>query len=72
MAKTNENELENVNPNVYKKSAERGTSADDYNDEIVDPFDEREIFGNLVFIIGDCRLKNNLSIYDCRSHSRNC
>lgn len=42
-------ELENVNPNVFKRTAERALSDDDYNDDIVDPFDEREIFGKFLF-----------------------
>lgn len=39
-------ELENLNPNVYKKSDDRKSVADDWNDKVDDPFDEREIFGS--------------------------
>lgn len=38
-------ELENLNPNVYKKSAERTVTSSEEDDNVVDPFDEREIFG---------------------------
>lgn len=38
-------ELENLNPNVYKKSDDRKSVAADLNDNIDDPFDEREVFG---------------------------
>lgn len=38
-------EIENLNPNVYKKVAERQLSSADEDDSVVDPFDEREIFG---------------------------
>ena len=38
-------ELENLNPNVYKKSDDRKSVAADWDDNVDDPFDEREIFG---------------------------
>lgn len=38
-------ELENLNPNVYKKSDDRKSVAADWDDGVDDPFDEREIFG---------------------------
>lgn len=38
-------ELENINPNVYKRSEERKYTENDENDDVADPFDEREIFG---------------------------
>lgn len=38
-------ELENLNPNVYRKSEDRKSGAIDYDDSVEDPFDEREIFG---------------------------
>lgn len=38
-------ELENVNPNVYKKSEDRKLTKEDEDEDVVDPFDEREIFG---------------------------
>ncbi|KAL9701026.1 hypothetical protein quinque_004467 [Culex quinquefasciatus] len=37
-------ELENINPNVYKRSEERKYTENDENDDVADPFDEREIF----------------------------
>lgn len=38
-------ELENLNPNVYKKSDDRKSVAADWDDSVDDLFDEREIFG---------------------------
>lgn len=38
-------ELENVNPNVYKKIEERNVTAEEEDDAVVDEFDAREIFG---------------------------
>lgn len=38
-------ELENINPNVYKKSDERKITTDELNNEVADPIDEREVFG---------------------------
>lgn len=38
-------ELENLNPNVYKKSDDRKSVAADWDDNVDDPFDEREVFG---------------------------
>lgn len=43
--KLNNMEVENVNPNVYKKCDDRQVSAADEDDNITDSFDEREIFG---------------------------
>uniref|UniRef100_A0A182J0Z7 MIP18 family-like domain-containing protein n=1 Tax=Anopheles atroparvus TaxID=41427 RepID=A0A182J0Z7_ANOAO len=37
-------ELENINPNVYKKCEDRKLTIDDENEDVVDPFDEREVF----------------------------
>uniref|UniRef100_A0A8D8G6E4 MIP18 family protein CG7949 n=1 Tax=Culex pipiens TaxID=7175 RepID=A0A8D8G6E4_CULPI len=37
-------ELENINPNVYKRSEDRKHTENDEDDDVVDPFDEREIF----------------------------
>lgn len=41
-------ELENLNPDVYKKSDDRKSVAADWDDSVDDPFDEREIFGNTI------------------------
>lgn len=38
-------EIENINPNVYKKCDERKRIAADLDDNVYDPFDEREVFG---------------------------
>lgn len=37
-------ELENINPNVYKKTDQREVTDADWDDNVVDPFDEREVF----------------------------
>ncbi len=39
------NDLENQNPVLYEKCAERNITSQDEDDEIVDVFDAREIFG---------------------------
>ena len=41
----NADKLENVNPRLYKKIEERPATADDENEDVVDEFDSREIFG---------------------------
>ena len=41
-------ELENINPNVYKKTAARKVTSDEYNEEVADPIDEREVFGKFL------------------------
>lgn len=38
-------EVENSNPNIYKICDERSKTAFDEDDSVVDPFDDREIFG---------------------------
>lgn len=38
-------ELENINPNVYKKTEERAVLKSELNENEVDPIDEREVFG---------------------------
>lgn len=37
--------LENVNPKLYKKINEREVTGDDEDEDVVDEFDSREIFG---------------------------
>lgn len=44
-------ELENINPHVYRKCEERRLTKDDENDDVADPFDEREIFGKLKMVL---------------------
>lgn len=41
-------ELENINPNIYKKTDERSVSKAELDENVVDPIDEREIFGKLL------------------------
>lgn len=38
-------ELENINPNVYKKTEERKVLKSELNENEADPIDEREVFG---------------------------
>lgn len=64
--------LENINPKLYKKIDERQITAEDENENVVDEFDAREIFGtfnsrfsnlqNLILHLGSKRLiiKTNL------------
>lgn len=42
-------EIENLNPSVYKKLEDRATSCLDEDDNVADPFDTREIFGNYIW-----------------------
>lgn len=37
-------ELENINPNIYQKTDKRQETDADWDDNQIDPFDEREIF----------------------------
>jgi hypothetical protein len=39
--------LENINPKLYRKCEEREISQEDEDDNVVDPFDSREVFGIL-------------------------
>lgn len=39
-------QLENQNPTLYSKSADRLVTQEEYDDTIVDEFDQREIFGD--------------------------
>ena len=41
---SNNDRLENVNPHVFSKVAERSETSTDWDDEIYDPFDSREVF----------------------------
>lgn len=38
------NELENINPNIYHKTDKRQETNADWDDNVADPFDEREVF----------------------------
>lgn len=38
-------ELENLNPNIYTKSAARPVTESELNESNVDPIDAREVFG---------------------------
>lgn len=40
-------EIENINPNVYDRIKERVLTANDEDENVSDPFDKREIFGEL-------------------------
>lgn len=50
-------QLENVNPKVYKKVDERHISNLEEDEELVDDFDSREIFGKLTRIVVDITSK---------------
>lgn len=54
-------ELENLNPNVYRKLENRKSAAIDFDESVEDPFDEREIFGEWVVAIATKRNRNNIS-----------
>jgi hypothetical protein len=41
-------EIENVNPNVYKKSDEREITRSELDEDVIDPIDSREIFGKII------------------------
>lgn len=43
-------ELENINPNVYKKTEERTVLKSELIENEVDPIDEREVFGESRFL----------------------
>lgn len=38
-------EIENLNPNVYGKCKERELTKTEEDENVVDPFDKREVFG---------------------------
>jgi metal-sulfur cluster biosynthetic enzyme len=40
-------QLENQNPNVYNKTDERLVTTEEEDDNVVDEFDSREVFGNI-------------------------
>lgn len=40
-------ELENSNPHVFSKIADRFITRDDEDDNVVDEFDSREVFGKI-------------------------
>jgi hypothetical protein len=39
--------LENINPKLYRKCEEREITPEEEDDNVVDPFDSREVFGIL-------------------------
>lgn len=43
--------LENKNPTLYNKSIERKVTDVELDDEIIDLFDTREIFGKFIFLL---------------------
>lgn len=45
-----EDSFENINPKLYKKIDEREITAEDEDENIVDEFDAREIFGMYLLI----------------------
>lgn len=55
--------LENINPKLYRKCEEREITPEDEDDNVVDPFDSREVFG--ILIIQRCNTfdRANLRLY---------
>lgn len=43
--------VENLNPKLYRKIDERNVTAEDEDENVVDEFDAREIFGNNLEIV---------------------
>lgn len=41
--------LENVNPEIHQKIKERALLAEEEDDNVVDKFDQREVFGILLY-----------------------
>lgn len=39
------NTMENINPSVYKRSANRPITTEELDESVVDPIDQREVFG---------------------------
>lgn len=46
-------QLENQNPTLYLKTADRSITEEEYDDSVVDDFDQREIFGKMLLINND-------------------
>lgn len=42
--------LENINPNIYEKTAERIVTENELDDLVVDEFDAREVFGKICYL----------------------
>lgn len=40
--------MENINPNIYKKTDDRSVTKDELDEDVIDPIDEREIFGKFL------------------------
>ncbi|CAD7081851.1 unnamed protein product [Hermetia illucens] len=45
-------EIENLNPSVYAKCKERSVTDEEQNEDVPDPFDQREVF-DLIRVIND-------------------
>lgn len=61
-------EKENINPNVFQKISEREITYEEEDDDIVDEFDAREIFGMFKEFMG---YSTNLTSFYFRSNSWN-
>lgn len=55
--------LENINPKLYRKCEEREITSEEEDDNVVDPFDSREVFG--ILLIQRCNIfdRDNLCLY---------
>ena len=49
--------LENANPHIFAKTTERQVTLEEEDDEVVDEFDAREIFGEEKVFLKYCTLK---------------
>lgn len=50
--------LDNVSPEVFAKSQAREERPEDYDDDVADPIDTREIFGELRSYSSLCSLES--------------
>jgi len=55
--------LENINPKLYRKCEEREITPEEEDDDVVDPFDSREVFG--ILLIQRCKIFDS---YNLRLH----
>jgi len=55
--------LENINPKLYRKCEEREITPEEKDDNVVDPFDSREVFGILLIQRCNIFVRSNLRMY---------
>lgn len=54
-------ELENEKPNIYEKQTDRTFTDADEDENVVDPIDEREIFGEIFHVQGTEAVKSSIA-----------